>query len=451
MGKVLEKEIIKNLEKMNYQILSEQKKEYYRLKEISNFLELKDLEEDRLRFKTNNIQSLINNENYLWEFSNKIRELWRLKCFNHSNRYLSSPLLGDSQMPLSTLNNRQIESTYERYFTNSSLNSRNIGKFISFNTLTSSGMAAIKLCFEMLNSLFVNEKKKILYSVGYYETLFLLNSLAKTGVDCEDLSNRYVKNEDFNIFILEPHKADLTLKEYDSSVVEKYAELNPHKLKVVILDISYQGLSFNLDDFVSKFSRFNVIIFVVRSLVKLDQVGLEFANGGMVEVFIPDHLAKLKNFLEKEINKFRNAHGSNLSFYEFSLLDNNITLPYIYEYSRLVLSTTEDFYIDLKSNFEDTSRFEILSKSGVPFIYLDLKKTKDGYEEFLNVLQEYFKTTGTFLPVRNSFGFRNLSVEYFGIIETEKYVFKICPGIFKGVNYYLLISFLKIFLSKREN
>ncbi len=119
--------------------------------------------------------------------------------------------------------------------------------------------------------------------------------------------------------MMEPNRADLTLQKTDFKIVEYFVKYKNNSIKVVILDISYQGSNFKLVEFLEKFKFANVIIFVVRSLIKLDQMGLELTNGGIIEVFIPNHLRKLKNFIEEEFNKFRNSHGANLSLYEYCL------------------------------------------------------------------------------------------------------------------------------------
>ncbi|HHD9135598.1 TPA: hypothetical protein ACOZGZ_002300, partial [Streptococcus pneumoniae] len=134
----------------------------------------------------------------------------------------------------------------------------------------------------------------------------------------------------------------------------------------------YQGSNFKLVEFLEKFKFANVIIFVVRSLIKLDQMGLELTNGGIIEVFIPNHLRKLKNFIEEEFNKFRNSHGANLSLYEYCLLDNSLTLKNNWNYSDLVMKFTSNFYADIKDLFMENSDIEIIHEEGVPFVFLDL-------------------------------------------------------------------------------
>lgn len=230
-------------------------------------------------------------------------------------------------------------------------------------------------------------------------------------------------------------------------MIEELVDIKKNKLKVIILDISYQGSFFDISDFLERFKSSNVVIFVVRSLLKLDQQGLEFTNAGIVEVFIPKHLEKLHNFVESELNKYRNALGISVSFYVYSLLENSLTVK-DRDYARLVIQHAEDFYSTVEKDCRDNSDIEIVYNEGVLFIFLRLVgKKKEGYEEFLENLKYLFGELDVPIYARNSFGFRNLTVEYFGILDTHQYVFKICPGVYKGASYHLMQFLLKNYTS----
>ncbi|VJI37672.1 Uncharacterised protein [Streptococcus pneumoniae] len=111
-------------------------------------------------------------------------------------------------------------------------------------------------------------------------------------------------------------------------------------------------------------------------------MGLELTNGGIIEVFIPNHLRKLKNFIEN--------------------------------YSDLVMKFTSNFYADIKDLFMENSDIEIIHEEGVPFVFLDLiGEGKKEYEMFFQWLNFFYKQLGITLYARNSFGFRNLTVEIF--------------------------------------
>ncbi|HGQ1393534.1 TPA: hypothetical protein ACLYG8_001106, partial [Streptococcus pneumoniae] len=423
------------------QILDNQYKEFLKLNDIRRAFGISEkVLNNSFNFTSKEFNDLINNENYLFEYACRIREEWRKKCFNHSYRFLCSPIITDDFLNTKTLRSSQIEYKYERYLSKSSIGDRAVDGFVSFNTLTANGMSAIKLCLEILNSIFFKKKIDLLYSTGYYETRFLLNNLAKSGISCYEVSNCELdKDKFYNVFMMEPNRADLTLQKTDFKIVEYFVKYKNNSIKVVILDISYQGSNFKLVEFLEKFKFANVIIFVVRSLIKLDQMGLELTNGGIIEVFIPNHLRKLKNFIEEDFNKFRNSHGANLSLYEYCLLDNSLTLKNDWNYSDLVMKFTSNFYADIKDLFMENSDIEIIHEEGVPFVFLDLiGEGKKEYEMFFQWLNFFYKQLGITLYARNSFGFRNLTVEYFGIIGTERYIFKICPGVYKGLSYYLM-------------
>jgi len=62
----------------------------------------------------------------------------------------------------------------------------------------------------------------------------------------------------------------------------------------------------------------------------------------------------------------------------------------------------------------------------------------------LDIIYQVGKTIGIEYNVRNSFGFRNITTEYYKIINSNTYLFKIAPGLIRGVKYYFFLETMNV-------
>ncbi|MDO4605380.1 MAG: hypothetical protein Q4B23_05320, partial [Helcococcus sp.] len=205
-------------------------------------------------------------------------------------------------------------------------------------------------------------------------------------------------------------------------------------------DNSYIGNSFNIQLLLSQLIDENIIVFNLRSLIKLDQEGLEISNGGLIDVYIPNRLSKISESFKTKINKVKNTLGYNLTYYEYCLLDNGFTLSNNSKYAQNYIANCELFYskIPKKLNFVESVNYT----NGSPMIYLNIGGGKYYCESFINFIKKIYKSFDINLDIRASFGFRNFTVDYFGFQGTENYAVKITPGISKDLNSHIFLSIM---------
>ncbi|EGQ0317359.1 hypothetical protein KEI86_002040, partial [Staphylococcus pseudintermedius] len=81
---------------------------------------------------------------------------------------------------------------------------------------------------------------------------------------------------------------------------------------------------------------------------------------------------------------------------------------------------------------------------GLPFIFVKLTTPSEKFNNaFLNYLKKDMEKFSLNLDVRDSFGFRNISAQYFKDANSGLCVFKIAIGHLKGAKYYLLLDSFK--------
>lgn len=114
-------------------------------------------------------------------------------------------------------------------------------------------------------------------------------------------------------------------------------------------------------------------------------------------------------------------------------------------YSKTVLSNTKRFVegIRKKNNrlfskiiYPCTEDYSYLT----PYMFLKFEDHNKGsledYELLLDIVYHHTISLGMSYNIRNSFGFRNISSEYFNIIGTDIFVYKIAPGKLAGVRFH---------------
>lgn len=453
----------KFIDKNSQTILNEQIKELDELRKIAESLSLPE-NSFELSHKIEN-KDLAYNENVLHEFHNFIREEWQRKCFEHTYKQYKSPLfLGDSLIVNNTIFNKEVNFTYERFIEDITLTDyvqNDNANYSSFSTLTTSGMAAINLTLSYSLSFFSNDKIDILFSGAYYETIKLINNFHKmhriNAIAYEDIQKN--NNEYFDIFFVEPIMADekLTVSNIDR-IIEIISETEKNNLKILILDTSYIGSTYNLNKLLHGLKEMNVIIANIRSLVKLDQCGFEFCNAGLITWYIPTKFNKIFNVIKKDFNAYRNSTGSNLSYYELCLLDSPVWYNFSGKYSSTLLNNNREFINKIPKSskwYTNIHYSDLESKLNSPVIHLILKSNEERYYEALwKIIIKCSEKFNTNIMSRNSFGFRNLSVEYFKYdteFERGRRIFKISIGKMKGFNYHMLISIFEYLLEYDVN
>ncbi|MCM3054328.1 hypothetical protein [Caldibacillus thermoamylovorans] len=184
----------------------------------------------------------------------------------------------------------------------------------------------------------------------------------------------------------------------------------------------------------------NIFVFFIKSTLKLDQLGLEFSNSAQVSVYAngnsKEYLTKLRDLFEGQ----RNTFGSSLSFYEICQLDfpkfnNDIN------YINTVLNNARIFsknLTDLTSDIDVVHPSTLLESNNAPFLFVKLKE-EQLFNKFEQNLNSYLNKFNIDIPRRNSFGFRNISMEVVKMNGTTD-VLKIAPGKINGVKQEILLE-----------
>ncbi|WP_144558896.1 hypothetical protein [Shouchella miscanthi] len=229
--------------------------------------------------------------------------------------------------------------------------------------------------------------------------------------------------------------------------------------EILVFNTSLIGKTFCIADILNRVKgKSNLMIIESRSLLKLEQQGMEFCNSGLVQTFLPEKAVKLTNYVYEHMKKNRSVMGTSVNFYELCLIDNVLFIG-DNNYANDVLNNNKYFHSKLlhtngifidriiypyKDNDPDYHR--------TPYIYIKLTKDKkESYELLYNLIDKIFKDFELSGVFRNSFGFRNISMEYFMNLKDKSLVFKIAPGKLNGVKYFLSLVIFNYLLKFPNN
>ena len=444
-----------NLNKHIQMIFKEQCDE---LNDLNTLKQTLSLDTANLNFnrQSDSLIEVFKNEQLLTKFNESIRLQWKSKVFEHTKSVYKSP---ESKNKYVTLNSHDINFSYERSLTPTSLENcifRKSKTYDGFSLIFNSGMSSIistlALSAKLLDAA-NNKKINCFLSVGYFETLIYLKKYFNlTNINFnDDYNNENIVDND--LYLLEPISVDLDLMEFQmDGFISKLKIHRGNKLKILIIDTSLQGNSFDINKILNELITVpNILIINVKSSLKMDQQGWELVNSGVISVYLNPQLLKLKEYIYTFLVEYRKLSSSSLSFEEVCLLDHQCFLRDS-RYSNRILTNTADFfnYLEFKPNktikriiypHSDISQLD----NKIPFLYLELHDNSEYKNQlFMKLLEQLLSNHGLTIPNRNSFGFRNITAEYFHISNSNSYVFKIAIGKLKGVTYFTLVEILNM-------
>ena len=292
----------------NDSIFKEQLNELIELKYIVDKLDLykyvKPIDEVYLS-KSN----LKNNENYINIIVNDIRGALQRDAFNKIVDIYKSPLY--------TVNSESINSTnytydYERTIKYDYLEEiYNINDFFDgFTLLYSSGMSTLSSILSLI--LKFNNKVKCFSHIGYFENMLLIEDL-KNIISEVDIFEKQLSSieKDFDLLFIECVRSNFELDYIDIMKILSNIDNNSKKIKFIVSDISFLGNTFIPNDILKLFYEHKRIIFIFyRSGIKLDQMGFEVLNLGILSLYFTKDLffikEKLLSFMKD--NRSRNGH-----------------------------------------------------------------------------------------------------------------------------------------------
>lgn len=418
------------------EIIYSQRQEYENLVKLSERFGIETRSKFSLSFNE------YENDNTLFYLTRYLRSEWLKKVSDHISYYDISPWEG--QIPMD-LNGNNIKYCYEsliddKFYANKFAN--NIYGFISYCYLYKNGMSALKGTLFAIKSL-IDEEIFIFSSLGYFENKFMIDFFKKENTNEEISLNGY------NVFVFEPIKYSTTLENSDIYLIKRLIKNSKYQRIFIIIDMTLTPEKSLLKAIV-KFLNVNnkKIIFInIRSMVKLDQEGLELCNMGFAEWIFNEKYQDFANYTNEFILRFKGIMGENVNLRELCLIS-NFSCSETYSYTSRIkeLSSILKKTISESNMFSQIAHgdFEISGKHYVsPFVISKLDtQIKNKYLDFVRDVSTKFSQKGMFMPFRNSFGFRNPSIETFTDVFTNESIVKFYPGCFSGATFSYLCDFI---------
>lgn len=450
----------------NNGIFKEQLNELIELKEIVDKLHLyKYIQpiDDFYLSKSN----LKNNENYINNIVNEIRVALQKDAFYKIVDIYKSPLyIVNSESINSTNYTYDYERTIKYEYLEETYNMDDF--FDGFTLLYSSGMSTLSSILSLI--LKFKDKVKCFSHIGYFENKLLIEDLKNviSEVDIFDKQLLCIEN-DFDLLFIECVRSNFELDYIDIMKVLSSIDNNSEKIKFIVFDISFLGNTFVPNDILKLFYEHKRIIFIFyRSGIKLDQMGFEVLNLGILSLYFTKDLFFIKEKLLSFMKDNRSRNGHCLSVMDIHLLE-DIQKINNKNYANVILDNTEYFVSKLKysnNSFMDRiiypdSVYENFKLYKTPYFFIKLKNASE--EDYINLckyIKYRFLTDGVDISFRTSFGFRNVSFEYVKIRNLKNSeVLKIAPGYMRGYSFYKFIDILneifnktyKEFLTECEN
>ncbi|WP_194749048.1 PLP-dependent transferase [Staphylococcus chromogenes] len=429
--------------------------EYVELKKIALYFQIDsyiDFSEYDEKFFHNkvNIYSL---ENLLYELTLKIRRYWSEKKCSLSLNYLKSPHLNNENL---LKLNKSTYFEYERGIPLSKIEKKwqyIIEGVANKTVLFSSGMSAIDSVLRTLINTKKKKKVKILCFCAYFETISLLKLYDHSHLDIifiekENEVKEILKKDTVDILFIEPTKYNWNLDNINiSNLLNMINKYNRKNLTYVVTDTTLHGENSIIESWIKNSLKDNNFLFFIdiKSGLKLNQLGLELSNLGIVNIYSNSKRYNVLLSLADSLKSVRVITGSNLSFFELCLLDSNFlgNSDYIKNYQEKIFENNSFFANNLNEGgfikkivFPRDSNINLLT----PFLFIHLYNNDD-YENIMNYVKESFEKKGMFPPIGNSFGFRETRLE---LIETKDEipikVIKIACGTYKGASLLLLLE-----------
>lgn len=405
------------------------------------------------------IKDLALNEIELEKLQLMIRSSWQEKSFLRTRDIFKSP---PEDEKIQTNSNREIVFGYERTIQvpdfEKELHKEDLN-YTGFSLIYSSAMSGYLSVITALSKIFKKKgTTKAGFIGGYFESVFLTQDMSNNYFQVFHLADEKNINKlnftELDALIVEPVKYNFNLDKTDLKLIIKHIGENKSKEKVLflILDTTLLGEAFPINDVLKLCSSIeNLIVINIRSCLKLHQEGFEFTNGGLISIYFDEKLKSIQDKLFTFMQSQRGILGTNLSLYEYCLIDNNFFKNSL-TYTNQIHENTKHLYQNIKIP-KDSIISEVIypNKDGktedlhkVPFIFIKLKtKNEEDYLNFIEYLRSKLNEYKLNIPLRNSFGFRNICLQFIKSVENnQKLVIKIAPGKLRGVKHFLLIEIL---------
>jgi hypothetical protein len=322
--------------------------------------------------------------------------------------------------------------------------------------LCSSGMAAINTLLQALAFLTEPEQRRMGAFASYFEThsLFRMSAFAKSWsrIKGSDQLLDAIRHSQFPIVYLEPVQynwsLDVTpLSELTSAVC---AAAQP---PIIILDTTLSGETPVVDRLLSSIAASPCPLLVrVRSGLKLDQEGLEFASVGALEWWPRTEVAARFERLEPLADTFRTVSGAGLN----RLAACALSPFFVFDRAR-TRSFAEAVFASNRTLFDELDLGGALFSSKIypprpwdsPFVLLKLERGgSTEYVRLAALIAREATRRGLGWMMSGSFGFRTERFETIVPGEQPRFgepsagVLKIAAGCYRGARFWSIVDLL---------
>ena len=385
-------------------------------------------------------------ENYtgsfvLSSFALKIRSLF-LSCAEKRCRNI--PLSPINSQAIQFRENEKMHYGYARNISSELLEKKIDSQFYAYysdTVLFNSGMSAIDNTLRLLIHYFSNFKNdpiRIGVFAGYFETKMIFRLLTTNNVifrfcDTED----ELLSEKFDIVYLEPilYNWDLSSINLQKIFSSWFSDNSP---RVLIVDSSLTPESWNKKHILKELIKTNVdILCDVRSGVKIDQLGFELCNVGIVRIY---QRHKVFDHFSDNLRKMRSLTGSCLQPRDLIILYNSFFLndKWLNIHNSLICKNNA-ILASFLMPFSKTGLLDSISHPSVlsdtylnhaPFVILRLNISDFyDYNFFVSVLAFESQRRNLNFNYRNSFGFRDHNYDIIiPSVKERSCIFKIAMG-----------------------
>lgn len=387
--------------------------------------------------------NILKNEKIIESFYNDIKRLWLQKNFIIQSDLYKSPIQYSTENKL-----KFNEYEYERIINKNSLEKYYYERIKGYKKITffySSGMSAISNTMYIIKNLFSQSIKGIT-DIGYFETENFFEATKRLNILTVEKDSI---NELIDFYFFEP--IQYNFKQICTDYVDRIEKIkNSETFLFIIIDITLCGDMFPFNKLIDRYKNApNLVFILVESLLKLKQQGLELTNAGRATWHISTENFKECKAIWKLAKIISDTNGTHLSDFNSRVLNNENFLN-SNDYTYTILSNNMEFYNEIKHINNQIIEEIVYRVSNIdpdvtmPFIFIKLKNSTEEFcRIFLSYIYDGFKKISLTVDVRDSFGFRNLSVQYFVDRSSGESIFKIAIGHLKGIKYWILLDLIK--------
>lgn len=307
-----------------------------------------------------------------------------------------------------------------------------ISECICFN----SGMAALNAVITI--------GKKILNSplytyIKYFETQSLIKQITSKSKNFDNKEAYLNSFQNSNFHFVEIPISSNKLDDLKISEIKNKISKNQKNIFILIIDST---LDMQSNEQISTLlnTSTNIIVFKVRSGLKLDQFGLELANLGIVEIYsnLPN---KHINFIAEVIRTYRTVAGLSVDYNSYlRLMVINLSEEDRKKYKLKIKNNTNELWNLIRQ--KRNKYFSLEYKHNLPFIYIKPKSPNFKLVNWIDDLLNKVRDEGGYLPYGTSFGFRHTRLEIINDGKNPLFI-RLSPGVFLGKSNEVLLTYME--------